>query len=91
MHTDGIQDMQNDTSVPSDKSSIISRVPYRACVMVIISATVAKVTQHSFERMPFAWIVGGDNGRNSASEKAYRRYIGKFLHLEIKEAKKPMK
>ncbi len=58
--TDGSQDMpmKNGTNVPSDKSSIISCVPYRACVMVIIRATVAKVMQNNLERMLAAWVIG---------------------------------
>lgn len=56
--------MKNGTNAPSDKSSIISCVPYRACVMVIIRATVAKVMQNNLERMLAACVMGG--GRRSS-------------------------
>lgn len=55
--------MKNGTNVPSDKSSIISCVPYRACVMVIIRATVAKVMQNNLERMLAAWVMGEGESR----------------------------
>lgn len=42
--------LKNGSHVPSDKSGIISCVPYRACVMVIIRVTVSKVTQNNLER-----------------------------------------
>lgn len=50
--------MKNGSNVPLDKSSIISCVPYRARVMVIIRATVSKVMQNNLERMPAAWLIG---------------------------------
>ena len=37
-------------------------MPYRACVMVIIRATVAKVMQNNLERMPAAWVIGSEGG-----------------------------
>lgn len=52
--------MKNGTDVPSAKSGIISCVPYMACVMVIIRATVAKVMQNNLERMRAAWVMGGE-------------------------------
>lgn len=55
--------MKNGTNVPSDKFSIISCVPYRACVMVIIRATVAKVIQNNLQRMLAAWVMGREEGR----------------------------
>lgn len=55
--------MKNGTNVPSDKSGIISYVPYRVCVMVIIRATVAKVMQNNLERMLAAWLIGREEER----------------------------
>lgn len=51
--------VKNASNVPSDKYSIISCVPYRARVMVIIRATVSKVTQNNLERTLAAWLIGG--------------------------------
>lgn len=51
--------VKNGTDVPSDKSGIISCVPYRASVMVIIRATVAKVMQNNLAKMQAAWVMGG--------------------------------
>lgn len=64
--------MKNGSNVPSDKSSIISCVPYRACVMVIIRATVAKVMQNNLERMLAAWVIGG---RGVGGEDRARRKV----------------
>lgn len=68
--------MKNGTNVPSDKSSIISCVPYRACVMVIIRATVAKVMQNNLERMPAAWVIGGERGEEGGGVTRGRREPG---------------
>lgn len=62
--------MKNGTNVPSDKSSIISCVPYRACVMVIIRATVAKVMQNNLERMLAAWVIGREGERQEGRESS---------------------
>ena len=62
--------MKNGSSVPSDKSSIISCVPYRACVMVIIRATVSKVMKNNLERMQAAWLIGKEGERQDGGESS---------------------
>lgn len=54
---------KNDIDVPADESGIMSLVPYRLRVMLIISATVAKVTLNNLEWTPHAWIIGGERGK----------------------------
>lgn len=56
--------------VPSDKSSVISRAPYRARVMVIIRATVSKVTQNNLERTMAAWLIGVGRSRDECGHSS---------------------
>lgn len=51
---------KNDIDVPADESRIMSPMPYRVRVMLIISATVAKVTLNNLEWTAHAWIIGGE-------------------------------
>lgn len=81
----------------ADKSGIISCVPYRAYVMVIIRATVAKVMQNNLERMQSAWIMGGEGRARMTEEipllhlcrdvQTYGCYCTFLVHLELRPAK----
>lgn len=40
--------------------------------MVIIRATVAKVMQNNLERMPAAWVIGGERGGGGGDKREER-------------------